>query len=319
MKKNSLRFTLPLVVTLIMLSLNTSAQLFTRPLPKSWTAKADGIERKTWFHLPGLKPSTKSKDRIFQDKIHTTDYPHLFYSIAGVNDLIAKLDKIAVSFNSINVYITLPTKPVTCATALPPISNDQIILVFAPADRVGETVKDVGNYFIIGPDDKCYEIEKSCMQEWSSNYFKKVIDGADGLISTILNIKENKYKGVLTDTRSIAYPYSNIKEFLVNEKDYQGRKFNKVSGIQVDFAQFTDRGDPQSDKVEYQYRLILQFEFTRKNEQSKDEVFYIDDQKNFLRRLKKTKKEEEKNRASNDGRIRIKTFNHGSLCPQVCD
>lgn len=318
MKKNSSKLVLFLVTTFTIFSLNATAQLFTRPLPKSWTAKADGIERKAWFHLPGIIPGSKSKDKIFQDKIQTTDYPHLFYSIGAVEKLLTQFEKTTIPYNSVNVYITLFTNSANCKTVLPPISTKQIILVFAPAMRSRAGVTDIGKYFIIAPDDNSYEVEKSCMEDWSSNYFKKVVDGTDGLISTILDAPENKDKyGKLTDTKSIVYPYENFKEFLTTEKDYQDRKFNKVSGIQVNFSQFTDKGDPDSFNQEYKYRLILQFEFTRK-EGNKDVVFYIDDQKNFLRRLKKTRKKNESG-ISAYGTEEIKTFNHGELCPQICN
>ncbi len=317
MKKNSSRFAYLLVITFITLSLQSSAQLFTRQLPKSWTAKADGIERKTWFHLANLKPGSKSKDKIFQDKIQTADYPHLFYPIEVVDKLIGKLGEIVVPYNSINVYITLFTKSVNCKTVLPAINDNQILLVFAPANRINNSVLDIGRYFIMAPDNTCIEIEKFCMEEWSANYFKKVVDGADGLISTILNAPENIGKdGKLTDTKSIVYPYENFKEFLTRERDYQNRKFYSVSGIQVDFSQFTEKGDG-SINAEYKYRLILQFEFTRK-EGNKDVVFYVDDEKNFLRRLKKTMKRNE-SRVSPNGTVEIKTFNHGELCPQICN
>lgn len=318
MKKNSLGFAYFLVIILMALSLHSTAQLFTRQLPKSWTAKADGIERRTWFHLANLKPGSKSKDKIFQDKIQTADYPHLFYPIEAVKDLLTQFEKIATPYNSVNVYITLFTNSANCKTALPPISPKQIILVFAPANRTPGGVTDIGKYFMIAPDNKCYEVEKPCMEDWSLNYFKKVVDGADGLISTILNAPENIGKdGKLTDTKSIVYPYENFKEFLTREKDYQNRKFYTVTGIQVDFSQFTDKGDG-SINADYKYRLILQFEFTRKDENNKDVVFYIDDEKNFLRRLKKTRKKNE-SRLSSNGTVEIMTFNHGELCPQICN
>jgi hypothetical protein len=331
MKKNRSRVALLLLTTFILLSLNTPAQIFTRRLPKSWTAKAEGVERIAWFHLANPTPGAKSKDRIFQDKIKTPEYPHLFYSIDGINELLKKLGAIPESFNSVNVYITLFRNFENCSANLPHIDDDKIVLVFTPANRGASGVKDIKRYFIIGPDNKCYEIEEKCLQDWSSNYVTKLIDGADGLVSTILDKTENHCDkqnhckdNKLSDTRSIVYDYDNFKEFLEEERAYQDRKFDKVTGIQVNFSQFTDKGDPNAKPGQYQYRLTLQFEFTKAVE-GKNEVFYIDDQRNFLRRRKKSDKEEqrlmkkEKAKIQLLGRNSIKTFNHGELCPQVCD
>ena len=155
------------------------------------------------------------------------------------------------------------------------------------------------------------------------DFFKDVKDGwvkyyinvkMDELVKTIdpTNTIENYYDGKLSDTRSILYCVSNIKEYL-NEREYQKEKGVILTGIKIDFASYTNKGHVacNENKTKYKNRLIIQFEYVKKNKKGEDEIFDIDDQHegrqpqcNTLNLLK--------------GKEKILTADNGLLCPANC-
>jgi hypothetical protein len=309
------------VLLLILFSFHASAQLFTRILPNKWTSKAASIERTTWFRFGKLKPENKSKEEIFKKSIASFQ-KSIFYPIQAVNTLIDLIEKEAPVLKRINIYITSfdinnPGKVDVSKTP-----DGQILFVFAPAEDK-DTHPDIGKYFVIANDNICYEISVKEKDSWADKYINNVIVTNDGLRTTVdPNAKENQMDGHVSDTRSLYYLYEDLTEFLVEERKYQERKFNKnVSGIEIDLASYTDEGDNDGY---YKNRLILQFEFTNDDSNGSHEKFYIDDGKNFYRRLKKTLKTQgsiiriksiNKNR-KND--FTKRGFNHSELCPDDC-
>jgi len=303
-------------------SLNTSAQIFTRPLPKNWVSKKSSIERKNEFLVGKLYPSPdqKTKAEILHKKVSANQPLQMRYSEKSVTDLMNRISE-KYSVNGIrkpnqwvNIYITLDA------------SVPKIVLVFAPAKGdEGEPgkinpPKDLGSYFVI-ENNMCTEILKGDNDNWCKNYFDYVIDGADGLVSTIDQTdRDNSSGGIYSDTKSEYYAFKDLKEFLIDEPEYQKNHFNNdIWGIEVDFAAYTDKGDANG---RFKLRFILQFELLP-NINGPD-VLYVDDQSNFNRRLKRWIKKY--NKAENGKALTQTTkeerekvgSNNGQLCPPNC-
>lgn len=319
-----------LFVLLILGFAETKAQLFTRPLPKKWVAKADCIERKMWFRFGRKAQNVKSKEEILKRIVGSSQESKIFYPIHSITTLLNNLDAKDPNLKGVNIYITSfdITKP-------GPLRNTntidrQIVLVFATA-RPDNGHDDTGYYFAIGADNSCHEITMNDKDNWLKNYRDNIVNSVNGFNTTIdPGASYNWYQGnrlQVSDTWRVFHDYLELKEFLVDEKDYQKRKFkNDLYGIQVDFSSYTELGN---DEGKYKYRLTLQFEYTRQKNDGTYEVFYLDDQPNFFRRKKKADKQgrrelarsEKQNKQKNqkNGEEKAMGFNHGELCPDICN
>ena len=294
--KNRRKFVIVLLLLLIIFNESIEAQ---RDIPRMWVSKAHSIERSLWFRFGTLVPGNKSKERILSRLSENPPGKTLSnkFPVSSFDDLIAKMEADYPSgFAGLHVYITAfksscpgPLNPATTA-------NKELVLVFAPANKTGSYPEDLGNYYVISPDDKlCYNLGgadiKNC---WFNNYKTEVVRGRRGLATTIdSEEKENRAAdGRLSDTRSIYYIYKEFKDFIVEERKYQDENTEtnpqgiKITDIEMFFGSYPDRGIGDNyygeDPTKFKNRLIILFEFIRNGN-----IFYIDDASDFPGRHKK--------------------------------
>lgn len=308
-----------LVVIAIILSNSAIAQIFTRPLPKSWVSKFDCIERSMWFRIGNYKPGGKSKDDIFKEK---TGMPakNIFFSNKSIDDLINKIEAVVLPFDHINIYLGLYVDDPSCPQDMKKPGTNDVVLVFAPAERKrdehgNDIYVDVGSYFMVDKNEACHEIiNKQCFDKWIKEYVDKLSSAKDGLASTIDPTKNENIlpDGTISDTRRLTYSYESFLEFWKEERKHLVKKNINISGIRVDFVQYTDRGMPEK-RGKFQYRLHLQFELIQEISSGNQVDYYQEDTKNFHRRYKKYLKEREK-----DSLLSPNGGNHGQLCPNIC-
>ena len=250
---------------LFMLAINTHAQKKTRPY--MWVDRDTSLER--------AKEFKKVYKLIPQGLINKQDnfiyYPGIFKMFKYFEDKYGK------DYFYLRVYIALCPTQAEDAKA-PENCENNISLIFAPVYNTGKDIAEA--YYSMKPgQDFNFEndsIGKASMEKWTQLYIEKVIPH----ISTRLpNIPENCIdgEGTLSDTRSIRYLKTNIKE-IANEVDrdhFIGRKLTKIKGMKACFAAYTKRGNGNEFNC-YPFRLHIEFEFTNDD----GDIIYLDDDKN---------------------------------------
>ncbi len=313
-----------LVVLLVTINILVIGQETQQLLPRMWVCKKWSLEREKQFTKPALFSASKCKRLtkvIGKDETESINYP-----IESFNKLIEKLKESRYQ----NLHIYFASYDLTYnKEGFTDLPDKTLTMIFAPADG-GEEPKDIGKYYFIRASDGAVLeiINPETKNGWIAHYENKKMPELVKTIKRFRSASENRSGRIsgakISDTKALTYRKEDIEETFVTEVTYQYKVCHTIaSGIQVNFSAYTRKGRPplEEDKDKYKKRLIIQFEYIRKNILSgKDEVFYIDDQCNFEERLAYTKKVKEESKASKNKDIRIRGFNHGDLCPpKICN
>ncbi|MBS1610101.1 MAG: hypothetical protein JSS98_18430 [Bacteroidetes bacterium] len=263
-----------------------------KKVPFMWIPKDKSVERTLWFKFGKLHTAVYSKQEILNrllGKEHPSNYT---YSVIDFDKMLSKIELEnggPQNIKGLRVYFaahkaSIEPDNVPMETSI--IPDKQIVLIFAPTDI---NAKDLNKYYIFGSDKKPYTFKKQgtidLLQQWL-NYYKDNA-GHIGLVFTLEpSATENIDNGIVTDTESILYCYSDFLDFIRCERDYQNnlrKNSNKppIDFIEIDFASFSDTG-VSSPKYPsgFKNRLHLLFEF-----KSQNAIVYIDESKDFYNRL----------------------------------
>jgi len=273
-----------------------------------WVKKTDGIERRKWFTAKPPLSKYPSKNTLLYALLGfnvTHSIPCPINNIA--KNFIDTLDKKSINF--IRFYFAEYNE--TYGSDVPPGLNKDLTIIIAPA--FSET-NDREDYYNVTPNGEINKITKDEKIGWIKDFENTILPELNKSISD-LKIPDNldPHDKNYYDTKSCCYPLSYFIEFLDTEEKYQEAKGNPMTGIEIDFCSYTNKGILKSDnQYHFRNRLILQFEYTRKHGSNNYEVFYIDDQN------------ENRKPQPYDPKTKIYlnpdllTADNGTLCPANC-
>ena len=290
-------------ILFIVLVQNIQAQ---RDVPKMWVSKDVSRNRMDLF---------TTKKQILDLAIGGQHPDKYFFTIASVKDLIKQIESNykVTRGQALNVYIAACDNDQDSTSPVGTMKKNQLVIIFAPAIKSKRVYHDIGTYYTINITDySVHAIPVKDKNAWVGNYINNIVgDKTRGLASTIADSRENYTGQTLSDTRSLSYLYSDFKDFITTEREFQDTSSTEpITGIDLCFAAYPDTGIgcnyygyPLTD---FKNRLLLQFEFTKKRGAT-DEIFYIDDLGGFENR-------------SRDGLCNKVSLggDNGQLCPPNC-
>jgi hypothetical protein len=184
----------------------------------------------------------------------------------------------------------------SCPSSPLPISDDQIIILFSGVSAGSPPDK---YYFLNNNDDKVYIVDKNCGDNWCDGYEKTILPALNITIDSS-NPDDSDGGDKFSDTKSIVYETTDIKDAFKYEEEYQLCK-HKIAIIEykMSFSAFTDKGN---NKGKYKKRLHVQFEYVY-IKAGKKEILQQETQGDYSQRKPLTKF---------DG------LDNGQLCPVNC-
>ncbi len=233
------------------------------PKPYMWIDKYRSIQREASYNLKHYLMSQYSGI----DQTDSIYYPDFFEMIKYF------ISKYKNQFVYLRVYIAAypPNDPM-----VPKNWGKKLTLIFAPADKDCKDIPDA--YYTIQPNGNFDaingKINTTKMKIWTRRYINKLMPS---ILGTIDSDDEDNLIGeeILSDTRSITYPASNIKELLGELTRDSHRRAGEpvaIAGVKAFFAAYTNQGN-EDEKNIYRNRLHIEFEFTDKD----GNIIYLDD------------------------------------------
>lgn len=246
------------------------------PLPYMWVPKEKSIERTKLFKhkhdlLQAQQPTKPETDSIDFD----------VSSFRGMLEHIKDLsDK-----KRVDAWIAAYGDEGT--DSVPSGLGNTLTIIFTPVNSGDQIVE----YYTLPPKSKGFDIKKNGLTQkiaegWMNNYallkmpyILPTIDDKDH--DNYTDGKPTPDKKTFSDTRNMRYDFDDIMA-LDTEINHQASTNNiTISGVRAYFSAYPATGN--ADR-KYKNRLLIQYEFLRKDSAGNDIVFYLEDGDDFCTR-----------------------------------